>query len=239
MIARLGFGKVALAVSLAAHAGVTLIATLHARPARNAPAPLSEVSALDLLPIEPESEPPDPDSARRAPRAAVHDHAARTPARGSPGPSIATDPVATAVDPVLAPGVIATPVPAAPRFTMLVAATSSPASGSATLGDHAAAASAEAPAPESAVEVTAKLRSGTPPAYTARALAAGVESEVPLEIVVDPAGVVRSARTLGHVGYGLDEAALQSVQSYRFTPAERLGHAVAVRMRWLMRFQLD
>jgi len=36
----------------------------------------------------------------------------------------------------------------------------------------------------------------------------------------------------------IDEAALRGVRAYRFSPARRAGKALAVRMRWLMRFQL-
>ncbi|HTA89085.1 MAG TPA: energy transducer TonB, partial [Polyangiaceae bacterium] len=99
--------------------------------------------------------------------------------------------------------------------------------------------SGAAPLSESAVDTPAKLRSGTPPAYTAQALSAGIEQDVPLQLVIDPSGAVLSARALVHVGYGLDDAALRSVQSYRFTPARRSGRPVAVRMRWVMRFQLQ
>jgi len=91
---------------------------------------------------------------------------------------------------------------------------------------------------ESQVDSPAKLQTGSPPTYTAAAEAAGVEVELPLEIVLDRAGAVESARALQHVGYGLDEAALAAVRRYRFSPARRAGHAVAVRMRWLLRFQL-
>jgi hypothetical protein len=66
-----------------------------------------------------------------------------------------------------------------------------------------------------------------------------VEADVPLEIVVSEAGVVIGARGLAHVGYGLDEAALESVRGFRFSAASHDGKAVAVRMKWLMRFQLQ
>jgi len=49
---------------------------------------------------------------------------------------------------------------------------------------------------------------------------------------------VVGARVLTRVGYGLDEAALRGVRAYHFSPARRAGKALAVRMRWLMRFQL-
>jgi protein TonB len=107
-------------------------------------------------------------------------------------------------------------------------------SGDGTLGRD----SDNAPISEGIADAPAKLVAGAPPAYTAAAQAAGVEADVPLEIVVDSAGSVQSARVLGHAGYGLDEAALGAVRGYRFAPARRAGKAVAVRMRWLMRFQL-
>ncbi|MEP7052416.1 MAG: TonB family protein [Pseudomonadota bacterium] len=97
---------------------------------------------------------------------------------------------------------------------------------------------ATAPFPEAAVDTPAKLQTGSPPSYTPAAEAAGVEAELPLEVVIDAGGAVQSARALEHVGYGLDEAALAAVRRYRFSAARRAGNAVAVRMRWVLRFQL-
>jgi protein TonB len=87
-------------------------------------------------------------------------------------------------------------------------------------------------------DTAAQLRAWTVPAYTPAALSAGVEANVPLEIIVSEKGNVTSARALEHVGYGLDEAAQRSILGYRFAPAVRAGRAIAVRMRWVMRFQL-
>ena len=95
-----------------------------------------------------------------------------------------------------------------------------------------------APVAESSVDTPAVLLAGAAPSYTLEARAAGVEADVPLELVVDATGSVLSAHALSHVGYGLDETALRSVRGYRFSPARRAGKALAVRMRWLMRFQL-
>ncbi len=126
------------------------------------------------------------------------------------------------------------------HFTLTVAKTTgsaSPRVGSSTVaspgGDFTT-----APVSSASVDIPAKLRAGNVPAYTAAALAAGIEVSVPLEIVVSEGGVVTSVRELEHVGYGLDEAARQSVLGYRFAPALRGGKPVAVRMHWLMRFQL-
>ncbi|MEI9948835.1 MAG: energy transducer TonB [Pseudomonadota bacterium] len=140
-----------------------------------------------------------------------------------------------------APNVLDSPAPAAPRFVLTVAPAPHTAGGISAGSGSAEAANAGAPAepaPEASVDTPAKLRAGSSPSYTREAEAAGVEADVPLEIVVDGAGSVISARALSHVGYGLDEAALQSVRGYRFSPARRGGKALAVRMHWLMRFQL-
>ena len=138
----------------------------------------------------------------------------------------------------------ATPSPA-PRFTITVGktagnASSHPASGSVTTGSTSASpgGTADTPLSSTSVDIPARLRAGNVPAYTPAALAAGIEANVPLEIVINEAGLVISARGLEHVGYGLDEAARQSVLGYRFTPAMRKNRSVPVRMRWLMRFQL-
>ena len=142
--------------------------------------------------------------------------------------------------PASAPTVVDSHVPATPRFTMTVALAPRPSTGTGAEGGNAPrgeSAGAEA-APEASVDTPAKRLIGDSPRYTAEAQAAGVEADVPLEIVVDGDGAVIGARALSRVGYGLDEAALRSVRSYRFSPARRAGKAVAVRMRWLMRFQL-
>jgi periplasmic protein TonB len=237
MLARIELGKVAFAVSVAVHASVAVVAARHANVALAASVPLAEMPAPDLLPLEPESNP----SREPAPAPeAVERSAPEAPARAR-AHALLPAPAVGASEPAPAPSVSDAPEPSVPRFSLLVTTRTASAS-SATAVDAGAAAAgslSDAPVAESTVAVPAKLRAGVPPAYTAAALAAGVESDVPLEIVIDAAGAVVSARPLEHVGYGLDQAALRSVQSYRFSPAQRRGHAVAVRMHWVMRFQLQ
>jgi protein TonB len=98
--------------------------------------------------------------------------------------------------------------------------------------------SVEAPLAEQEVDVGPVLIAGAPPAYPASAQAAGVEASVPVELVIDARGAVESVSVLTHVGYGLDEAAVAALRRYRFTPAKRAGRAVAVRKRWITRFEL-
>jgi TonB family protein len=92
--------------------------------------------------------------------------------------------------------------------------------------------------PASAVQVAARAVHVAEAAYPAFARADDVEGEVALEIVVDRAGRVAEARVTRPAGHGFDEAALAAIRAYRFSPAERQGHAVRVRMPWTVRFRL-
>ena len=94
---------------------------------------------------------------------------------------------------------------------------------------------------ESDVSERAAQIGGTKPAYPAEAIAQGVElsAPIPFEIVVDASGRVVSAHALRHAGYGFDEAAAAALRTYRFSPARRNGHAVAVRMKWTVDFRFD
>jgi protein TonB len=246
MRARLRFGQaitgsgIALAVSVVAHAALVVVATRHTTPhAHSFASPVAvEVPAPDLLGVD--SQAPE-SAAELTPPQTSH---APVVHREGPTRLAAFLPSAAAEstsEPAAALSVVTTAQPVTPRFTMVVAATTAPASGiTATTGrTTTAGAVSNAPIAEASVEIPAKLGAGAAPAYTAQALAAGVESDVPLELVIDANGAVASARALHHVGYGLEEAALRSVRSYRFTPARRAGVSVAVRMRWLMRFQLQ
>jgi TonB family protein len=94
------------------------------------------------------------------------------------------------------------------------------------------------PIGERYVDVPARLVIAGTALYPAPAREAEVEADVPLEIVVDADGRVVDARATEKRGYGLEEAAVQSVRSYRFSPARRQGGAVCVRMRWTVQFRL-
>jgi protein TonB len=94
------------------------------------------------------------------------------------------------------------------------------------------------PAAEESVSTPARLLSGAPPAYPAAARSQGVEADVPLELVVSRAGAVESARVIGHAGFGFEQAALDAIRGYHFSPAVRDGRATRVRMRWTMQFRL-
>jgi len=80
----------------------------------------------------------------------------------------------------------------------------------------------------SAVQVPARLVQSAAAAYPAHARADDVDRE----------GRVVEARVTRPAGHGFDAAALTAVRAYRFSPAEREGHAVRVRMPWSVQFRL-
>lgn len=95
------------------------------------------------------------------------------------------------------------------------------------------------PIAEASVSIPARLISGVIPPYPAAAREHEIEADVPLEIVVDASGNVVSARPETMSGYGLDAAAVGAIKRCRFSPAQRLGQPVAVRMHWVVQFRLE
>ena len=91
---------------------------------------------------------------------------------------------------------------------------------------------------EKKVSVPARLISSNPVAYPLEARRAEIETDVQVQILLDRDGRVVEARNLSRDGYGLDEAAVQAIRTYRFSPALRDGHPVRVRMRWTVQFRL-
>jgi protein TonB len=131
---------------------------------------------------------------------------------------------------VMAMGTIAT------RLGADAAAAGAPASaGQAAAGPLAAGGDV---AGEGDVDVPARLLSTSALVYPPAARNAEIETDVPVEIVVDLDGRVASARGLTRAGYGLDEAALRAIRGYRFSPALRGGRPIRVRMRWIVQFRL-
>ena len=65
------------------------------------------------------------------------------------------------------------------------------------------------------------------PKYTPEAENAGIEGKVKLELKVNDLGDVEEAKVLQGLGYGLDEAAIQTVKRWRFRPATLCGKPVA------------
>lgn len=181
--------------------------------------------------------PPGHDDVPHSPELAhTHDSPAATAAAASGAPAAAAP-----ADP---------PAPTSPRFTMkLGTVAGSPPSppGAAVQGaprgggapGEGAAGSAEAVLAESQVSSPARVVAASPPAYPPAARAAQVEADVGLELVVDARGRVAEARVVRPAGYGFSESALAAVRAYRFSPAQRAGAPVRVRMRWTVQFRLD
>lgn len=133
-----------------------------------------------------------------------------------------------------APAVVASSsAPALPRFTGSVLARGS-GSGPRPIGLPAGAELVD----EAAVSVAARLTASAPASYPSEARDAEIEATVPLEIVVDTNGRVIEARALARHSFGLEEAALAAVLQYRFSPAQKSGQLVRVRMRWSVEFRL-
>jgi len=66
------------------------------------------------------------------------------------------------------------------------------------------------------------------PEYSEEARKARYQGTVTVSIIVGPDGHVRTAKVISPVGMGLDEKAVDTVLQWRFEPAKKDGHPVAV-----------
>jgi protein TonB len=66
--------------------------------------------------------------------------------------------------------------------------------------------------------------------YTDEARKAAVEGTVTLDLVVDPDGTTRDVTVVSGLPHGLSDAAVAALRACRFTPGERKGEPVAVRV---------
>src|SRR5689334_21869837 len=82
------------------------------------------------------------------------------------------------------------------------------------------------------------LKTFTPAEYPAAALAAGVEGEVVLSLLIAPDGSVSEAQIVTLAGYGFDAAALIAVKKFVFTPATQNGTPVKAQIFYRYRFSL-
>jgi protein TonB len=237
----------ALGFSAAVHAAV-LLAPMGHSSAR--PGPGDDVVSVDVLMSDPQPlrDSPDPAPTVMPPAGP----ATIWPAHTHPYP-VPADHDWTPHDPnlphLVAPATPAAPAAAAPAettsdatptFTMAIGAGAGdahgPVSSSGVAPSHEDPA---APRAEQDVDGQARLVRGVTPAYPVSARADGGEGDVRLELVVGLSGGVESARVIGGVGHGLDEAALEAVRQFRFAPATRGGGPVRVRMGWSMQFRLQ
>jgi TonB family protein len=75
-----------------------------------------------------------------------------------------------------------------------------------------------------------KLVASAPARYTAEAARQKVDGVVLLEITVKTDGSVASPRVVKSLGFGLDEAAMESVLKWEYEPARRDGRPVEVQV---------
>jgi TonB family protein len=111
-----------------------------------------------------------------------------------------------------------------------------------TKHDQGAPAAQPLPAPVQAYEVTTMpLPQGRCSGrYTEEARKAGVEGTVVLDLVVGQDGRVREVRVVSGLDHGLTEAAIAAAKECRFSPGEKDGTPVPVRVRgFKIRFLLD
>jgi TonB family protein len=74
--------------------------------------------------------------------------------------------------------------------------------------------------------------------YPSEALRDRIEATVSLELQIDEAGSVTSARVLTPAGHGFDQAALGAVTQFRFTPAMQAGRPVSSVLQLAYEFHL-
>jgi protein TonB len=77
---------------------------------------------------------------------------------------------------------------------------------------------------------TPRFSNKVQPDYPVRARDAKLAGTVRAVIVVDAEGRVRDAEVVEGLGMGLDEAAIEAVRKWRFSPGCKDGRAVNVRM---------
>ena len=175
----------------------------------------------------------------------MHARASALPAhRVDPPRERSVDPREIPAEPAPVSPVSLTSDAALPRFSMVLGSVASDgvarvASGAGGGASAVAGVADEATVDERGVSVPAHLTSNGRPVYPPQARGAGLEADVPLEIVVDAHGRVVESKLLGHAGHGFDESAQRAIRTYHFTPAVRDGAPVRVRMRWTVAFRLE
>jgi TonB family protein len=76
--------------------------------------------------------------------------------------------------------------------------------------------------------------------YTEAARTAGIEGVVVLDLIVDETGRAREITVVEGLDHGLTQAAIEALSACRFTPGERGGQRVPVRVRgFKIRFVLQ
>ena len=185
-----------------------------------------------------------PDYMRVAPMPPPPPVARVRPPTAAPAPDATTNP---ALAPTTAPPAI-TPEPELPGVPELGAVSGVGGSGAALLGELISERPPVVPPPQpprpaapvrvADLPVTPRKIVDARPIYPEIARTARVEGTVILEAVLDTGGRVTQLRVLRSVPM-LDQAALDAVRQWRYTPSLYGGHPVSVLMTITMRFQLQ
>ena len=75
--------------------------------------------------------------------------------------------------------------------------------------------------------------------YPEAAKKARIEGPVKLSVLIDPTGVVTEVLILEGPGHGLNETAQEALKGFKFSPAEKEGQKVSVKITYVYRFRLD
>ena len=244
-----------IALHLAVGGGISELPT-PAGPER--PAPTLELARLP--PPVPPTAPPEPPPAPEPPPLAVPPPTRTPPPRTRTPTPVRPTPTPTPPMPAITPsptpggerGVDVPATPARPRFGASMSSSSQASPGPATpVGDTArpvADPGSGGPAgrgdgePVAAALVTRMPlpRGRCAGRYTDAARAAAVEGTVVLDLVVDAQGKAREITVREGLPHGLSEAAVAALRACPFTPGERAGQPVPVRVRgFKIRFVLQ
>jgi TonB family protein len=74
--------------------------------------------------------------------------------------------------------------------------------------------------------------------YTREARKKKIEGVCIASVIVDAQGAPQNPKIIVPIGYGLDETAIAAIKKYRFKPAMKDGHPVAVQMKIEVNFRL-
>lgn len=75
--------------------------------------------------------------------------------------------------------------------------------------------------------------------YPVEAKKSQVQGAVVMELLIDAEGRVRDVALIEGPGFGLNEAALNAIKGFKFSPAKIQGKGVAVKIRYAYRFVLE
>jgi protein TonB len=76
------------------------------------------------------------------------------------------------------------------------------------------------------------------PEFSEEARKSKYQGEVTLLAIIGADGLPRNLTVVRSLGMGLDEKAMETVRTWRFDPAKKDGHAVAVQMNIIVNFHL-